>query len=135
MALARQVAMYVAHVTCGLSLTDVGLIFARDRTTVAPQALALLNDRFVRAVARDFADRLLSEEDGGPAEWIDRGFQLALARSPSDTERAAAEEFFELQRSRRAERDPDADAAAVTRRALADFCQVLFGLNEFIYID
>ena len=32
---ARQVAMYLAHVVCGLSLTEVGALFARDRTTVA----------------------------------------------------------------------------------------------------
>lgn len=43
-ALARQVAMYIAHVTCGLSLTDVGLIFARDRTTVA-HACAVVEDK------------------------------------------------------------------------------------------
>jgi hypothetical protein len=34
-ALARQVAMYLAHVGCELSLTAVGRIFGRDRTTVA----------------------------------------------------------------------------------------------------
>jgi chromosomal replication initiation ATPase DnaA len=34
-ALARQVAMYLAHVGCGLSLTEVGAMFERDRTTVA----------------------------------------------------------------------------------------------------
>ncbi len=33
--LARQVAMYLAHVSCGLSLTEVGRMFDRDRTTVA----------------------------------------------------------------------------------------------------
>jgi chromosomal replication initiation ATPase DnaA len=27
--------MYLAHVVCGLSLTEVGALFARDRTTVA----------------------------------------------------------------------------------------------------
>lgn len=43
-ALARQAAMYLAHVSCGLSLTDVGLIFARDRTTVA-HACAVIEDR------------------------------------------------------------------------------------------
>lgn len=32
---ARQVAMYLAHVACGMSLTEVGRTFARDRTTVA----------------------------------------------------------------------------------------------------
>lgn len=34
-ALARQVAMYLAHVACGMNLTDVGRLFGRDRTTVA----------------------------------------------------------------------------------------------------
>lgn len=32
---ARQVAMYLAHTACGCSLTDVGEMFGRDRTTVA----------------------------------------------------------------------------------------------------
>ena len=32
---ARQVAMYLAHVGCGVSLTEVGRLFERDRTTVA----------------------------------------------------------------------------------------------------
>ncbi len=34
-ALARQVAMYIAHVGYGMNLTDVGRLFERDRTTVA----------------------------------------------------------------------------------------------------
>lgn len=34
-AFARQTAMYLAHVSCGLSLTEVGQGFSRDRTTVA----------------------------------------------------------------------------------------------------
>lgn len=32
---ARQVAMYLAHVACGMTLTEVGAMFGRDRTTVA----------------------------------------------------------------------------------------------------
>jgi hypothetical protein len=43
-ALARQVAMYLAHVCCGLSFTDVGLLFGRDRTTVA-HACGVIEDR------------------------------------------------------------------------------------------
>lgn len=43
-ALARQVAMYLAHVVCGLSLTEVGRLYGRDRTTVA-HACALVEDR------------------------------------------------------------------------------------------
>ena len=34
-AFARQVAMYLAHVAWGLTLTEVGQLFDRDRTTVA----------------------------------------------------------------------------------------------------
>ncbi len=34
-ALARQVAMYLSHVACRLTFTDVGRLYARDRTTVA----------------------------------------------------------------------------------------------------
>jgi chromosomal replication initiation ATPase DnaA len=43
-AFARQVAMYLAHVVCGLSLTEVGALFARDRTTVA-HACGIVEDR------------------------------------------------------------------------------------------
>jgi chromosomal replication initiation ATPase DnaA len=42
--LARQVAMYLAHVGIGLSLVEVARLFARDRKTVA-RACALVEDR------------------------------------------------------------------------------------------
>lgn len=43
-ALARQTAMYLAHCAGGLSLTEVGVLFNRDRTTVA-HACAVVEDR------------------------------------------------------------------------------------------
>ena len=43
-AFARQVAMYLAHVGRGVSLTEVGQLFERDRTTVA-HACGLVEDR------------------------------------------------------------------------------------------
>jgi hypothetical protein len=43
-ALARQVAMYLAHVGCGLSLKEVARVFVRDRKTVV-HACALIEDR------------------------------------------------------------------------------------------
>jgi chromosomal replication initiation ATPase DnaA len=53
---ARQMAMYLAHVAGGLSLSAVGRLFGRDRTTVA-HACALIEDArddagFDRVVAR-----------------------------------------------------------------------------------
>jgi hypothetical protein len=107
----------------------------RDMTTVAPQALALLNDQFVRMVALDFATRLEKEAGDEPAARVQRGFQLALGRSPSETEQAAAKAFLEVQLKERQDRKKEAPAHEVRRQALADLCQALFSLNEFIYID
>jgi chromosomal replication initiation ATPase DnaA len=42
-AFARQVAIYLTHIACGLTLTEVGRVFARDRTTVA-HACSLVED-------------------------------------------------------------------------------------------
>jgi chromosomal replication initiation ATPase DnaA len=43
-AFARQTAMYLAHVHFGISLSEVGRTFGRDRTTVA-HACARVEDR------------------------------------------------------------------------------------------
>lgn len=43
-AFARQVSMYLAHVACGLSLTDVGGLYGRDRSTVA-HACCVIEDQ------------------------------------------------------------------------------------------
>lgn len=43
-AFARQVAMYLAHVVFGLTLTRAGQLFGRDRTTVA-HACTVVEDR------------------------------------------------------------------------------------------
>lgn len=42
-AFARQVAMYLTHICCGLSYSETGRLFHRDRTTVA-HACALVED-------------------------------------------------------------------------------------------
>ena len=43
-AFARQLAMYLVHILMGRTLTDVGALFGRDRTTVA-HACALIEDQ------------------------------------------------------------------------------------------
>ena len=49
---------------------------ARQTTTVAPQALMLLNSDFVSRQARSLAKRLLQETDGSPRSCIDRAYWL-----------------------------------------------------------
>lgn len=107
----------------------------RDPTIVAPQALALLNDTFVRTVALNFADRLIKEAGAEPSQWIERGYQLALGRAPSDSERTASLTFVQLQIKERTDRAPTTAIEDSQRRALADLCQAWFSLNEFLYID
>ncbi len=88
----------------------------RVATTVAHQALSLLNDPFVHHRAQDFADRIAREAGRRPVAQIDRAYLLAFARPPRADERKAALAFL-------------------TTGRLADFAQVLLGLNEFVYIE
>ena len=55
----------------------------RDNTTVAPQALALLNDAFVRMVSQDFADRLLKESAANPENASIAGLPAGARQSAS----------------------------------------------------
>lgn len=112
----------------------------RDRTTVAPQALALLNDPFVRGIAREFAERLRREAGDDDGRRVERAYALALGRSPAEVEWQASLEFLAAQTTDRlagesaSPNDPGRVEAA-RRLALADFAQALLSLNEFIYLD
>jgi hypothetical protein len=114
-----------AAVTCG----------RRSITTVAPQALALLNDGFIRDRAADLARRLLAEDGTNAEAWVNRGYQLALSRLPTESERTTCVQFIEQQRQHRAARETAPNAEEIRLHALTDFCQALFSLNEFIYVD
>jgi hypothetical protein len=107
----------------------------RENTTVAPQALALLNDAFVRARALDFAQRLVKEAGAEPAAKVRLAWRLALGREPKEDELRAGVEFLTNGNQRRTEREGGKAATEVQQLALADFCQAVFALNEFIYVD
>ena len=42
---ARQVTIYLAHVGCGMTLTEAGWLFGRDRTTVAHACMVVEDKR------------------------------------------------------------------------------------------
>src|SRR5262249_11219747 len=67
----------------------------RFATTTAPQALTLLNDPIIQEMARAFADRVKREAGDDVSKQIDRAFQLALGRLPTDEERSAVVRFLE----------------------------------------
>ena len=114
-----------AQVSCG----------RRINTTVAPQALALLNDPFVRLRAEELAGRIQKDAGEKLDSQLSRAYQLCLSREPTAEERADARSFIAKQTAARRERNKNQSRDVAERLALTDFCQVLFGLNEFIYVD
>jgi hypothetical protein len=102
----------------------------RNVSTVAPQALAILNEPFVRRRAAEFGARLQKEAEDDRTAQVKRGYVLALGRQPSAKELDASVRFLELRTKERSTRAEQSAAAALT-----DFAQVIFGLNEFIYVD
>ncbi len=105
----------------------------RQVSTVAPQALTLLNGAFMNEQARQFARRLL-QASADSAGRIDLAYRLALARPATEAERAEVLAFLTKQAEQiRAEAGaaPPTDAA---EQALAAFCLVLLNTNEFVYL-
>ncbi len=102
--------------SCGQRLT----------TTVPTQALMMLNNDMILARSADLADRVRQEAPGGFAEQASRLYALALSRAPTAGELARLEEFYQTQLALR---------KGDERRTLADLCQVVLNLNEFIYLN
>jgi hypothetical protein len=88
----------------------------RNSSTVAPQALLLMNNAEVLLQAKYFAQRLRIEAGIAPEAQVELAFELALARSPSPLEKEQAVAFVES-----------------SPYGLVDFCQTMFNLNEFVY--
>jgi hypothetical protein len=107
----------------------------RENTTVAPQALALFNDKFVRARAINFAERVIKEASAEPAAQVRLAWRLALGHEPSASELESGTAFIHTQLQQRSTRDPGKPITDLRNLALADFCQAIFALNEFIYVD
>jgi mono/diheme cytochrome c family protein len=103
----------------------------RSAATIAPQALALLNNEFVLEQAKYFAERVVREAGADRRAQVARAFKLALAREPRQKELEWSLGFIGSQAKGYAERKQANPEAA----ALADFCHAVFNLNEFLYVD
>ncbi len=107
----------------------------RENTTVAPQALALLNDHFVRSCALAFATRVISNAGPTLDSQVRFAWRLALGRDPSQLELDSGRAFVQSQEQSRSQRESGMEKSENSIQALADFCQAIFALNEFIYVD
>jgi hypothetical protein len=95
----------------------------RPSTTIAPQSLYLMNNPYVRAAAYGLAKRASNDGKLSDADATTNAYKIALCREPTKGELAEALAFLK----------PHTGPARET--ALADLCQVLFCLNEFLYAE
>ncbi|HEX7449687.1 MAG TPA: DUF1553 domain-containing protein, partial [Pirellulales bacterium] len=105
----------------------------RQVSTVAPQALTLLNGAFMHEQSRQFARRLLRESPD-QAGRIDLAYRLALSRPATDAERTEVLAFLTKQEEQICADGGDSPPADVAEQALAAFCLVLLNTNEFVYL-
>ena len=103
---------------------------SRPTTTVAPQALLLMNSAQVRSWAEALAQRLQGVAKSDALTLAQKAYSLALARPPSAAEAQDATTF--IQHGITTYTQAGKENAATL--AVADLCQVLFGLNEFAYL-
>jgi len=98
---------------------------SRPVTIIAPQALHFMNNGQVRASAMELARQLKAQPDTAAAVTL--GYQTVLGRAPTPKEQKSIASFIDVQEKSYTNNGREL--------ALADFVQVLFGLNEFIYVN
>jgi hypothetical protein len=104
----------------------------RDVTTVAPQALFMMNDSFVIEQSRALARRIMDEREADLAR-VDRAYGLTLGRVPNDAERQRA-----IKNVREFTKDVEKDkrkSSTAESDAWASVCQALFASAEFRYVN
>jgi hypothetical protein len=105
----------------------------RVPTTVAPQALFMMNDRLVLRCSEAMARRLLGRAGLDDAGRIRRAYLAAYGRPPVEKEVARARESL-----RRFESALEAGGVAAQERPLRAWqglCQAIIASSEFIYRD
>lgn len=119
----------------------------REVTTVTPQVFALFNSKFAHQKSHAMAERILREVGTDPGRQVERAFQLALQRQPTEEEKIRGIKFLgvqtdvpgtELSLTQAAYTPESAEglpSEGKTGRSLSDFCLAMFNLNEFIFLQ
>ena len=99
-----------------LDCADPSMRVEKRNESLSPlQALAMMNNGLVVAMAKHFAERVTKEEQGLEAQTR-HAFVLALSRSPTADEIAPLVEYAK-------------------REGLENTCRVILNLNEFSFVD
>jgi hypothetical protein len=110
----------------------------RRESTVAPQALYLMNNGMVQRLAEDFAERVRREAGSDPASQVERVYLIAWSRPARDEEKTVGVDALKRltdtwARDLAAAGKPDRDAAG--RKALTTFCHAVLNSAGFLYVD
>jgi hypothetical protein len=109
----------------------LGGVADRPTTTIAPQALLLMNNPNVRNCAKAMARRIADNCQTNVEEAVRSVYLIALARLPAADELADGVSFVK-QQTKSYESAAKSDPREL---GLADFCQILMCLNEFVYVE
>jgi hypothetical protein len=103
----------------------------RATTTIAPQALLMLNSELVLTSADRLASRL-QEEFPADSQRCEQLYLLAYGRPPTANEIEASAEFVAAME--RALADSQSDPENCRQQAWSALCQTILAANEFIYL-
>ena len=109
----------------------------RPTSTVAPQALFMMNSQFLLAACTALAEQLLSRDAQDERQRIQHLYEHVIGRPASDDEIDQAEQFLR-QFAQTVEPTSDGTDQTGTDQTGTDswaaFCHILIASNEFIYL-
>jgi hypothetical protein len=104
----------------------------RALSTTPIQALFVMNDKFAHEMADQFAVRVglaVAEED----KRIEYAYRLAFGRMPTSEERLIGMEYLKGIREKMKEAGVAWDQQG--KAALASYCRMIMGSNEFFFLE
>ncbi len=107
----------------------------RTSTTVAPQALFLMNSSFVLDQVKALAHRLMTEVPGGDTERITAAYRLLFSRPPSSAEIKIGLGYLDRVRHETVALASNGPLPSRDQAAWEAYCQVLVCANEFVFVD
>ncbi len=110
----------------------------RPESTVASQALHLMNNAMIDQLATDFAQRVLHSSAPDVESRVSQIYWIALSRPPTDEEvllgKKALRSLEDLWRQNLSEAD-SAHPDKARHQALSTYCHVILNSAAFLYID
>lgn len=110
----------------------------RVDSTVASQALHLLNNARVQELAAAFADRVSQSAGNEPPRQVEQAYLIAVNRPPTSEEARLGREMLQqltAHWTKHLAGTGHSDANEAARKALITYCHTLLNSAAFIYID